>query len=65
MLGYDYMNKQYRNVIDYDSIESNHNRDYICFETFSETKPICMISHKLIFRQHTIWMNAINEITNL
>jgi len=30
-------NKQYRNVIDYDYIESNHdyNRDYICLQMCS------------------------------
>jgi len=32
------MNKQNRNVMDHDYIESNHhyNRDYICLETSSE-----------------------------
>jgi len=54
------MNKQNNNAIDYDYdyIESNHdyNRDYICLETISERKqkPICKVSRKYIFRQHTI-----------
>jgi len=56
-------NKQNHNVIDY--IESNHdyNRDYICLET--SQNEICMVWCEYIFRQHTILMNAINEITNL
>jgi len=62
-------NKQNHNVIDYDFIESNHdyNCDYICLETSSERKqkPIWMVWYKYILRQHTIWINAINEIINL
>jgi len=59
-------NKQNHNVIDYDYIESNHdyNRDYICLETSSERKqtPFAWFDVS-IFRQDTILMNAINEIT--
>jgi len=62
-------NNQNHNVIDYDYIESNHdyNRDYICLETSLEWKqtPFAWFDVNYIFRQHTIWMNAINEITNL
>ena len=59
-------NKQNHNVIDHDYIESNHdyNRDYICLETCSEKKTFAVLC-KYIFRQHTILINAINEITNL
>jgi len=58
-------NKQNNNVIDYDYIESNH--DDIYLETFSERKqkPICKLSRKYIFRQHTIWINAICNLQGL
>ena len=58
-------NKQNHNVIDYDYIESNHDYNRITFVLKHKTKPICMVWCKYIFRQHTILLNAINEITNL
>ena len=62
-------NKQNHNVIDYDYIVSNHdhNRDYICLETSSERKEkkTFAVLCTYIFRQHTILINTINEITNL
>ena len=52
-------------VIDYDYIESNHNynRNYMSWNILKKkTQPICMVSCKYIFRQHTIRINAINEM---
>ena len=77
MLDYTITNKQSNNAIvhdynrDYICLEtsSERNKSYLyglMYKYINENKPyLCGIMHKYIFRQHMIWINAINEITNL
>ena len=47
----------------------NENKSYLydlMYKYINKNKPyLCGLMHKYIFRQQTIWVNTMNEITNL